>query len=195
MPSADPHSESSDDASAHVVGSAELDLGAFHAGERQVLAACYRAHYGRVFAVVGKILGGADAESIVHEVFYRLLASREMRASFRGGNLGGWLAQVARNLAIDHARRWRREVEPLPENEERAGRSIDDELEAKHLIARFRREVLPSEFDAVFDARFLRQLPQRAAAAELRMPRTTLVYQEQKIRSLLQRFLLGKELA
>ena len=49
------------------------------------------------------------------------------------------------------------------------------------------------EWAPVFESRFIKQLPQREAAKELGMPRTTLVYQEQKIRALLQRFLLGDE--
>ena len=195
MPSAYPTSERHDDDSPGGTGAEEFDLEAFHAGNRTVLARCYRAHFGRVFAVVSKILNGADVESVVHELFCRLVASPEMRASFRGGNLGAWLTQVGRNLAIDHARRWRRESAPLGESVAADGPAFNDEVEAKLLVERFRVEILPKELEAVFEARFLRQLPQRAAAEELRMPRTTLVYQEKKVRSLLQRFLLGKELA
>ena len=102
--------------------------------------------------------------------------------------------QVAANRAIDVARRLRRE-EPS-EAEDAAGADVpvaprfDDAVDAKMLVDRFVREQLPPAWAGVFDARFMRQLPQREAAAELGMQRTTLVYQEQRIRELLRKFLL-----
>jgi RNA polymerase sigma-70 factor (ECF subfamily) len=173
----------------------EIALAAFHEGDKATLATCYRTHYARVFATVARLLPPVDAETVVHEVFYRLLADRAMRESFHGKNLGAWLSSVARNLAIDFARRRRWETDELGEAlTAPQDHQLDDELEAKRLVERFRREVLPAEYAPVFEARFIKQLPQREAATSLSMPRTTLVYQEQKIRVLLQRFLLGKEL-
>jgi RNA polymerase sigma-70 factor (ECF subfamily) len=179
-----------------------LDLAEFHAGTRPALERCYREHYADVTAAVVRVLGGVDAESVIHEVFYRLLSSAEMRMSFRGGNLGAWLARVATNAAIDCARRRGREVIEDGEHGIRDVRSgiagsymVDDRerVDAKLLVDRFRRNELPPEWDAVFEARFLRQLPQREAAQELGIPRSTLVYQEQRIRGMLRRFLLEDE--
>lgn len=164
-------------------------LASFHAGERQTIEAAYREHGSRVLAAARRLVGEVDAETVVHEVFYRLLANAKARAGFRGGNLGAWLSQVAANAAIDDLRRRRREESSgkLPEE----SLEIDGEVEARLLVERFRRERLPPELERVFEVRFLRQLPQREAAAELGVPRSTLVYQEQRVRELLERFLLN----
>ncbi|MBK8480657.1 MAG: sigma-70 family RNA polymerase sigma factor [Proteobacteria bacterium] len=171
-------------------------LARFHAGDREVLAACYRDHYRTVEQSCGTILGGADRETVIHEVFLALLSQQTVRASFKGGSLGAWLRTLGRHRAIDFQRRHRREG-PLPE----AGSepvAVDgdpfreaERSEAERLIDRFRREQLPAKWAAVFEARFIRQLSQRDAARALGMHRTTLAYQEQRLRWLLQRFLLG----
>jgi RNA polymerase sigma-70 factor (ECF subfamily) len=171
-------------------------LSGFHSGDRAVLEQCYRDHYRTVAAAASRLLSSVDAETVTHEVFYRLLSDAEMRASFRGGSLAGWLVRVTTNSAIDHLRRARRErPSELEEHagpaSNRAAARLEEELEAKWLVARFRRECLPPEWVGVFETRFLRQLPQRQAAKELGMHRTTLVYQEQRIRDLLEKFLLG----
>lgn len=170
-------------------------LRVFHAGDRDVLGACYREHCDKVLAAACRILSSVDAETVTHEVFYRLLSDPEMRASFRGGNLGGWLAVVAQRAALDHLRRRRRE-HPLNESEtaaelERDPASESDETEAKMLIERFQRDVLPSKYRALFELRFLKQMSQREVARALSMQRTTLVYQEGVVRKLLERFLLN----
>lgn len=172
-------------------------LADFHAGRKRTLEECYKSHYGDVARAAERVLGAADSETVTHEVFYRLLTEPEMRQSFRGGNLRGWLVQIAANRAIDVARRLRREqADPT---EDAVGVDVpiaprfDDAVDAKMLIDRFVREKLPAGLAGVFDARFIRQLPQREAATELGMQRTTLVYQEQRIRELLRKFLLEGE--
>jgi RNA polymerase sigma-70 factor (ECF subfamily) len=134
---------------------------------------------------------------VVHEVFYRLLTSREVRAGFRGGSLAAWLTTVARNQAIDHARRFGREETVAPEVAARLAErategpeGIEDGIDARRLLERFRRECVPARWDRVFVARFVDQLSQREAAARLEIRRTTLAYQELRIRRLLERFLL-----
>jgi RNA polymerase sigma-70 factor (ECF subfamily) len=169
-------------------------LAEFHAGDRRVLEQCYRENYRPVVATVGRFLAGADAETVTHEVFYRLLSNPRLRENFQGGNFEAWLAQVATNAARDHLRRYRREQAEGPESAapDDVSSGGADEADAKMMVDRFRREHLPPDLSAVFDARFLRQLPQRQAADELGMPRTTLVYQEQRIRGLLKEFVLGE---
>jgi RNA polymerase sigma-70 factor (ECF subfamily) len=175
-------------------------LVAFHAGDRGAVEQCYRAHQPTVAAVVGRLLPAVDAETVTHEVFYRLLTDAELRANFRGGNFAGWLTRVATNSAIDYLRRARRERPGLSEEhaaeaDTRAEASrVDEELEAKRLVERFRSECLPLEWTGVFEARFLRQISQRKAAQELRMHRTTLAYQEHRIRTLLRKFLIRAEM-
>jgi RNA polymerase sigma-70 factor, ECF subfamily len=175
----------------------ETWLADFHAGDRSLLEQCYRDHYRTVVRAVGRLLMGADAETVTHEVFYRLLWNEKLRSNFVGGNFDAWLTQVATNLARDHLRRYRREQseshEETADGDPSCGGGVADEVEAKVMIDRFRRECLPAEWAGVFEARFLRQLSQRAAADELGMHRTTLVYQEQRVRALLEDFLLRGE--
>jgi RNA polymerase sigma-70 factor, ECF subfamily len=57
-------------------------LDRFHRGERAVLEACYREYFAEVATAVGAVLRGADQETVVHEVFYRLLSDARLRSSF-----------------------------------------------------------------------------------------------------------------
>jgi RNA polymerase sigma-70 factor (ECF subfamily) len=168
-------------------------LTTFHAGARPCLERCYREHFETVDRAVGAILRGADRETVVHEVFFRLLSDPGLRQSFRGGNFGGWLRVVARNHSLDHARRRRLEVslDDAPTG------AVEDRLEARtHLrlaLERFRAHVLPPRWERVFVARFVEQQDQPTAARALGMRRTTLAYQEYRIRALLRRFMLRGE--
>jgi RNA polymerase sigma-70 factor (ECF subfamily) len=57
-------------------------------------------------------------------------------------------------------------------------------------LERFREQLVPAKWRRVFDARFLAQQDQPTAARALGMKRTTLAYQEYRIRRLLHRFVL-----
>lgn len=173
-------------------------LAAFHAGERGVLESCYREHFDRVSGVAATLLRGVDAETVTHDVFLRLLSEPKMRESFVGGDLGAWLSVVTKRAAIDALRKIRREAPMDPDGDallapEPDPRRASDEADAKLLVERFRREVLPEKYARLFEVRFLRQLPQREAARELGMQRSTLAYQEQRVRELLTRFLLDDD--
>jgi RNA polymerase sigma-70 factor (ECF subfamily) len=154
---------------------------------------CYR----RTFAIVERaaraILRNDEAETVIHEVFSRLVAAPELRRSFRGGAFGAWIATVGRNLAVDYARRLGREVSM---NGAADAVVVDptggwqDAADARLLVERFRREHLEPAWQGVFELRFLQQLPQREAAARLGINRTTLAYREVRIRRALRRFLL-----
>ncbi len=169
-------------------------LDRFHAGDPDVLAACYQDHFEGVEQAIAGLVRGADRETVIHEVFFRLATSAPWRSSFQGGSLAAWLGTVARNLARDHLRRQRREATvPIAEADdvpEASSERQEDALQARLLVERFRREVLPAKWDGVFVARFLEQRDQRDAAASLGIPRTTLAYQEFRIRRLLRRFVL-----
>lgn len=176
---------------------AETDgwLARFHAGERRVLETCYREHFATVQAAVRRYLDGADQETLVHEVFFSLISSSEMRQGFKGGSLGGWLHTVARNRAIDYLRHHRRTEHLDPRRAEQLeDRAPNPELqtEVRLLVERFQRE-LPAKWIPVFEARFVHQLSQREAAARLGCSRTTLAYQELRVKRLLRRFLLDGE--
>jgi RNA polymerase sigma-70 factor (ECF subfamily) len=166
----------------------------FHAGESEALEECYREHFATVERAIGSIVTGADRETAIHEVFARLIASEELRRSFRGGSLVAWLATVARNHAIDLRRRNDREASASVTDGGPPLDTWEQAAEAHLLIERFRREHLPPEWTGVFELRFLAQLPQREAASRLRIRRTTLAYRELRIRRLLTQFLLNDSL-
>ena len=174
-------------------------LARFHAGEREVLDQCYRDHFRVVEIAVGQVLRGADKETVIHDVFLQLLARAELRRSFTGGSFAAWLATIARHQAIDFWRRYRREhsLEQLasggaPREPVQPIEPFERTVEARLLIDRFRRDVLPAKWGRVFEARFMSGLDQRSAAAQVGISRTTLAYQEIQIRRLLRRFLLGR---
>ena len=163
----------------------------FHRGDRRTLERCYREHFATVERAIGSLLGAADRETAIHELFSRLICKPELRRSFHGGSFAAWVAAVARNQAIDTWRRGARETaapaDHLPAAETS---SWEEATQARMLVERFRREHLPPEWEGVFDVRFLQQLSQREAALRLSLPRTTLAYRELRIRRLLRRFLL-----
>ncbi|HXI56826.1 MAG TPA: RNA polymerase sigma factor [Polyangia bacterium] len=173
-------------------------LDAFHAGDRACMAALYEGQFDVVDRVVGGILSGFDRENVVHEVFFRLLSDDGLRREFQGGSLSSWLRVMARNLALDHVRSRRFEVPLVEHTQARHGAlSIEDRLEQRtHVrltLERFRSQGLPAKWEGVFVARFLEQQDQPTAARSLGMPRTTLAYQEHRIRKLLERFVLRRE--
>ncbi len=170
-------------------------LDRFHRGDRRTLEDCYRQHFATVERAARTVLTRDEAETIIHEVFSRLVAAPELRRSFRGGAFGAWIATVGRNLAIDYRRRAGREV-ALGESAETAAAdaagSWQDAADARLLVERFRREHLEPNWVGVFELRFLQQLPQRDAASRLGINRTTLAYRELRIRHALRRFLLDE---
>jgi RNA polymerase sigma-70 factor (ECF subfamily) len=165
----------------------------FHLGDRRLIEALYREHFETV-ARATAVLDPADQETAIHEIFLRLLTQDHLRASFRGGSLASWLTVISRNHAIDCVRRRRREV-PAGTNVQGVQatnpEATEATVQARVLVDRFRREVLPPKWQRVFHARFLEQQSQSEAAVSLRMSRTTLAYQESRVRLLLREFLLG----
>lgn len=167
----------------------------FHAGDRAALEAFYRGHFVTVDRAVGWVLAGADRETVVHEVFFRVLSQAELRRRLTGGSPAAWVAALAKNHAIDYRRRRDREIpdgsaESRTEEHHPPG---DGQAAAHLLLERFCRDVLPDKWRAVFDACFVRQLTQRDAARELGISRTTLLYQQHRVRALLRSFSLDAE--
>jgi RNA polymerase sigma-70 factor, ECF subfamily len=167
---------------------------AFHRGTTATMAAVYQEHFVTVRSAVFGVLQGADGETVIHEVFFRILSNEDLRRAYRAGSFASWLFAVSRHHAIDYARRRAREA---PFGLEPAGEvpscRLHEQIEARLLMRRFREQVLPPEWIPVFDARFVRQLDQRQAARAIGVPRTTLVYREHRIRRLLRAFLLSTE--
>ena len=183
-----------------------IDLKAFHAGERDVLAQIYRRHLGRVSRTVSRYCRGADAEGVIHDLFLALLESPAMRANFKGGDLGAWLSTVASRRALDYLRkekRWTLLDDPRslegkldPVDEEEGFLHRDQAAKLAEALDRFAEEVLPDlkpKLRDLFHARFRSPFQsQMQAAAKLGIPRTTLIDREAKLMKDLSRFLRHK---
>src|SRR5689334_14495289 len=83
-------------------------LAAFQRGDVGAIERCYREYFDVVERVLRPLLGPADRETVIHEVFARLMSNADLRQAFRGGSMGAWLATVTRNQGIDYLRRLRR---------------------------------------------------------------------------------------
>ncbi len=149
----------------------------------------YRTYFDSVDAAVGRILVGADRETVIHEVFFSLMTDAKMRQSFRGGHFAGWLRTVSRHRAIDWLRKYRRE-DALTEShleQRQAHQAAEGQAELRRVVDYVRARI-PEEWVAVFETRFIEQLSQRQAAARLNLHRTTLAYRELRIRRVLRRY-------
>lgn len=170
-------------------------LQAFHEGRAAALEGCYRDHFATVEHAVGRLLAGADRETVIQDVFLKLVGSGDVRRTFKGGDFAAWLATIARHQAIDflrkHGRDQAREAQPSALVHDGITPSFEERVAAARFVERFRREHLPPAWAPVFDARFLQHLSQREAARALSMHRTTLAYREIQIRRLLKRAVLG----
>jgi RNA polymerase sigma-70 factor, ECF subfamily len=165
----------------------------FHEGDRTIIETIYRENFTSVDRAVALLTSAADRETAIHEIFLRLLTRATLRASFQGGDFAAWLSVVAHNHAIDCSRQRRREVPADCAAAAGATPLVDSHasrVEARLMVERFRAEVLPKKWIAVFEARFIQQLSQEEAAASLGVGRTTLAYQEARVRRLLRRFFL-----
>lgn len=170
-------------------------LQAFHEGRGPALESCYRDHFATVEHAVGRLLAGADRETVIQDVFLKLVGSADVRRTFKGGDFAAWVATIARHQAIDflrkHGRDQAREAQPSVLGHDGITPSFEERVAAARFVERFRREHLPPAWGPVFDARFLQHLSQREAARALSMHRTTLAYRELQIRRLLRRAVLG----
>jgi RNA polymerase sigma-70 factor, ECF subfamily len=120
----------------------------FHEGDRDFLGLLYRATYEAVDTAVGRVLRGADRETVVHDVYLRLLTKPELRRSFTGGSMRSWLTTVAYNLAVDFWRHHRRETSPEdPETPliDPMSRRMEERAELNLFVERFRRDGLPEQ--------------------------------------------------
>lgn len=172
----------------------DLWLSKYWEGDRKVLEGCYLAHADRVWRAVREIVGGADGETVVHEVFYRMLSDESFRRSYSGGSLGAYLVCVGQNLARDQRRKQMRH-DPIPLPDESAtvdprGR-LDASIDVQAILAELRERVAP-ELHEVIELRIVRQLSQAAAAETLGVARTTLGYRERKVRQALRLIVLRR---
>ena len=153
---------------------------------------CYREHYQTVKRAAAGYLSPVDTETVVHDVFFKIMSQPATREAFRGGSLAAWLSRMATNQALDFLRQTQRVTLGFESVPEAVAPSFEEASEARLMVERFRNECLPAKWRNVFEARFIRQLDQRSAAKDLGMFRTTLAYQELRIRGLLRQFFLGE---
>jgi RNA polymerase sigma-70 factor, ECF subfamily len=86
-------------------------IAAVRSGDESAMAALYDRYSGIVYAVALRVLGDAGAaEDILQEVFMQVWRNPGVFDSSRG-NLGAWLAVIARNRAIDGLRKRRPETD------------------------------------------------------------------------------------
>ena len=84
-------------------------ISAIRSGDENAMAQLYDRYSPIVYSVALRVLGDtAAAEDILQEVFMQLWRSPELFDSTRG-NLGAWLAVIARNRSIDALRKRRPE--------------------------------------------------------------------------------------
>jgi RNA polymerase sigma-70 factor (ECF subfamily) len=165
-------------------------LADFHAGARSALERMYREHFDTVSTTVGRVVEGADQETVVHDVFLRLFTDMRLRRSFAGGALGGWLATVARRHAVEHRRRRECAVEVAMGGDGQAVLvDVDEGIDAAELIERFRAQVLPPRWERLFELRFVQRMERERAARALGIGRLRLMYREHRVRCLLSSFL------
>jgi RNA polymerase sigma-70 factor (ECF subfamily) len=186
-------------------------LARFREGETAALEQVYWAYVDAVTRVVRAVmnshaprsldqLAGAATEigDLVQEVFVRAFAPRT-RASFDGARpYGHYLAQIARNVVVDHWRTTRRQVpldlDPLldamsleaDDAGKRTERWADPETVA--VVERYL-AALPPELRQVHDALYVRGLSQREAASALGLGRQAVRGLEARLRAGLRRHL------
>jgi RNA polymerase sigma factor (sigma-70 family) len=158
--------------SAHRVTDAEL-IARCRAGDQTAWEALVRRHSGLVAAVVrgGFRLSPADAEDVFQEVFTRLYV--RLGTIREGQAVRAWIAQVARNAALDQIRRSGREIvtgEPLDESafdEPLCG--VEEALSIRAALAQ-----LPAHQQEILDRFFARDESYDTIGAELGIPPGTI---------------------
>ena len=163
-----------------------------------MISSGYRETHETVDAAVGRVLRGADRDTVVHDLYFRLLSKPELRQNFTGGSIRSWLATLAHNLAVDFWRRYRRETSieerSTPPLIDPMSRRMEERAELNLFVERFKRDGLPKGLWPLFQARFMERLDQREAARRLGMHRTTLAYRELRVRGFLRAFLRKRSL-
>jgi RNA polymerase sigma-70 factor (ECF subfamily) len=173
------------------------DLAAFWRGDDRALEAIYRRHARLLLGAARSLVGPAEAESVVQEVFVELIRNEELRRRFTGGSLPGWLAAIARHKSLDHLKRSGRPAAAgaravaLDGDGLGAGAEASPEprLEARDLLVRFLKDGVPSGQAEFFRRRFLDGRTQVEVAAELNVPRSTIEGWEHRLAEKLRRFI------
>ena len=90
---------------------------AARSGDRDAFGSLYHDYAPMVHGILLGRVPRADAEDLVHDVF--VTALRKINSLREIDAFGGWLAEIARNLATDHLRReGRRQERPIDSDED-----------------------------------------------------------------------------
>jgi RNA polymerase sigma-70 factor (ECF subfamily) len=171
--------------SRHEVSDAEW-LARARAGDSAAFRAIYERHASRLlrFAIWPVVRDAAIAEELLGDTFVRAVQALP-RYEMVGASMYPWLVRIARNLAIDHARRSRRQS-AWPEGLEQLLPDEDPDLDAERAIggreldALLRTRIdeileqLRPRYREVIEARLVHQLPRAEVAARLGVSIATL---------------------
>jgi RNA polymerase sigma factor (sigma-70 family) len=167
------------------------ELAAFWRGDDRAIETVYRAHLSALLVTARFIVGSAEAESVVQEVFVELIRNEELRRRFTGGSLSGWLTAITRFKSLEHRKRSGRP--PLSDEAQPTGATASPEprLEARDLLERFMTAGILSEPEAdFFRRRFVECGTQVQVAVDLKVPRSTLEGWERRVCERFRRFAL-----
>lgn len=121
-------------------------LALVQSGDQGAMATLYDRYSRLVYSVALRVLREpAAAEDVIQEVFMQLWRNPDSFAAARG-NLGSWLAVVARNRSIDTLRR-KRPATPIDDLPLIAPGNLSDEAERDRMMERARATIqqLPRE--------------------------------------------------
>jgi RNA polymerase sigma factor (sigma-70 family) len=162
----------------------------FLRGDKDVIEDIYRTTFEEVRRAAGSVLREpADRDAVVHEVFLELISSRDLRESYRGGQMGSWLGAIARHQSLDFARRESR-LTDLSAIDEATDRG-DPLQDLRRELARFAADLDP-ERQRLIQLRYIEGMTQMEAAAVLGKPRSTLEDWEHQFKRALRAHLAGK---
>jgi RNA polymerase sigma-70 factor (ECF subfamily) len=164
-------------------------LEAFRRGDRDALETVYWAYVDRVASVARRFVAPNEAADLVQDVFLRAFEEKNRRAYDGLRDYGPYLGTIARNLLVDRARRMGRELlaedgtfeelADLPANENDAPPWAD--TETMNVVERYIAALSP-ELRDLHEARYVKGLPQRAAAVSLGISRQQLRTREAQLR-------------
>jgi RNA polymerase sigma-70 factor (ECF subfamily) len=176
--------------SANIFDTAEW-LDRFHRGDRSALAQCYQSYFGLVRAVLATYVQGCDLDSVVHEVFFKLIEKSHVRKQFTGGSMPAWLSTMARNQAIDFIRRYNRSSQLAVDLAAQADApqllAIEENVWAKQAVEQFKATLSPEQ-SQIFELVFIEGLDQQQVAESLEMSRSSVSRKKNRIAKRLRAF-------
>ncbi len=142
------------------------------------LGAIYLREQARLLRYLERRTDPDDAADILQDVFLKAAASQRLA---HADNPGGYLCRMAQHALIDHARRGRRRIKPLPLIEAHDARYAPrqaEALEADDLKITFEHALacLPEKTRRVFIMHRLREMPHHEIHRELGISIATVEY-------------------